>query len=50
MDQDKLDKIREIVCGSEKDRCTCKIVGEVGQTDFIPIESTKFVCEWIVYP
>ncbi|MFH0860580.1 MAG: hypothetical protein V1921_05220 [Candidatus Altiarchaeota archaeon] len=50
MDEKKIEQLFDAVCGKKRDRCTCKLVGETGQVDLIPIESTKIVCERIIFP
>lgn len=47
---EKLEMLIEKICGENKNRCECRAIGEIGQTDFIPIESTKIVCEMKIYP
>jgi len=45
-----LNRLLEIACGAERDKCECEIVAEVGQTDFIPTETTKITCKRKIYP
>ncbi len=45
-----LKKLLSVACGKDQKKCKCKIVVEAGQTDLVPIETTKIVCERKIYP
>ncbi len=49
-DTKTLNRLLEVACGIEKHKCECEIVVEAGQTDFIPIETTKITCKRKIFP
>ena len=46
----KLNRLINKACGINRKKCECNIVVEAGQTDFIPMETTKLMCKRKIYP